>query len=200
MRASELDIKALTDKQIEELLYKGIHDDGGLGDCIFVFGSKKAAKNRVPKAVELYKAGRAPKILFTGGNEINEDKVLEAVAMKNKAVELGVPQEDIIIETLSKKNTKENVLASLLVLDRTVGLHRIKRLLVVSTLYHMRRCHQMLKTYMPTWVSFTLCPVYDNTTMRENWQSSEVGRQRACMEAIKIISYIKEGSMEDYEL
>lgn len=64
MMISECNPGQLSHEQITALLYKGISDDGRPGDCIFVFGSNKGAKYRVPAAVQLYKDGRAPMILF----------------------------------------------------------------------------------------------------------------------------------------
>ncbi|MGM0866619.1 MAG: ElyC/SanA/YdcF family protein [Bacillota bacterium] len=49
---------------------------------------------------------------------------------------LGVPERDILTEEISL-HTLENVLASLLVLDREFHLHNIQRLLVVTTSYHI---------------------------------------------------------------
>lgn len=85
-------------------------------------------------------------------------------------------------------NIQENVLASLLVLDREFGLHKINRLLIVTTTYHMRRLHLNLKTYMPNWINYSLCPVDDKTTKESNWFLHQLGRERVETEVSKIIS------------
>lgn len=200
MKVSEIKYEDLTNDIIDKILFEGISDDGLGGDCILVFGSKKATQYRVPKAVELYKSSRAKKMLMSGGKEIEVDgrHILEAVAMQDKALELGVPQDDVIVETFSVRSTKENVLGSLIQLDRILGLNRIKRIILVTTFYHMRRCILMAKTYMPDWIEFSMCPANDTNTLRHNWFLNEQGAQCAKNEAYKIISYIKEGSIPDF--
>jgi hypothetical protein len=196
MDISKLDGEKLTDKQMTNLLFKGMEDNNEMGDCIFVVGSSKAVKYRLPKAVQLYKEGRSPKILFSGGVKWNGSDYPEAIMLKNEAIKLGVPEKDILTEDISL-HTKENVLASLLVLDRAFYLHNIKRLLVVTTFYHMRRLHLTLKTYMPHWIEFTLCPVNDQKTREDNWFLSVIGRKRVETESKKVINYVKQGVLID---
>lgn len=202
MKVSTLNYEDLTQAYVDRILFEGIQDDGEKGDCILVFGSIKANQYRVPKAVELYKANRASKIIFSGGKgiETSEGYMLEAEMMQKRAIELGVPEEDTIVEVISQVGTKENVLGTMLMIDRHIGLNRVKRILAVSTAYHMRRCQMMLETYMPDWITFSLCPAEDNNTRRENWFLSEAGSKRARLEAYKIACYIREGSLPDFEI
>ncbi|MBR2420778.1 MAG: YdcF family protein [Oscillospiraceae bacterium] len=79
-------------------------------DCIVGFGNFNTDIAR--RAAELYHAGYAPKILFTGGLGRNTDGLLpepEAVRFAKVAMKCGVPEEDIILEPKST-NTKENIL------------------------------------------------------------------------------------------
>lgn len=196
MNISQLDSEKLTDSQMTNLLFNGIEDDNKLGDCIFVVGSSMAVQNRLPKAVELYMQGRASKILFSGGVKWDGGDLPEALLLKKEAISLGVPEKDILIEDRSL-NTLENVLASLLVLDRAFHLYKIERLIVVSAPYHMKRLHLTLKTYMPDWIQITFCPANDGMTGKDNWFLSENGRKRVQTEAAKIIHYIKQGALVD---
>ncbi|MBS4218100.1 YdcF family protein [Bacillus sp. FJAT-49711] len=196
MKISELRPEDLTDELMTKLLYSNLNDDLEKGDCIMVFGSSKAVQYRLPKAIQLYHEGRANKILFTGGVAWNGNSLPEAIVLKNKAIEMGIPEEDILVETVST-NTKENILASLLVLDRYFDLHKVKRLLIVTASYHMQRTHLTLKTYMPSWIEFSLCPAEDQSTKKENWFLNVHGRRRVTEESRKIITYIKEGALVD---
>ncbi|MGD6843945.1 YdcF family protein [Bacillus infantis] len=198
-RISKLDFNHLSDRQVGDLLYKNIADDKASGECIFVLGSSKAAEYRLPKALELYRSGRAGKLLFSGGVVWAPSKLCEAELLKEKALALGIPAADILIEDQSL-HTKENVLASLLVLDREFNLHTIKRILVVTASYHIRRAHLTMKTYMPDWIQYSLCPVDDIHTKEGNWQQSEAGRLRAKREAEKLIYYVKQGIITDAEV
>ena len=183
------------------MLYEGLEDSGESGNCIIVPGSKKAPKNRVPKAVSLYRDLRASKMLFCGGivRETEYGSHSEAMLMKKNALESGIPDEDILLEELSQ-TTKENILCSLLVLERTFKLCNIGELLVVTTNYHMRRCLLMAETYMPKWIKFYPCPAEDPITQRDNWFKNEKGYQRVMGEAWKIICYVNEKSISDFEI
>ncbi|MGM0838032.1 MAG: YdcF family protein [Bacillota bacterium] len=198
MFVSDLDENCLTDNQITSLLFKGMEDDGKSGECILVVGSSKAVQYRLPMAVKLYQKGRAGKILCSGGVTWEGQSDPEAVALKNEAIKLGVPEHDILVEDISL-HTKENVLASMLVLDRAFFLQNIDRLIIVTTAFHMKRLHLTLKTYMPPWITYTLCPVNDLTTREDNWFESEMGRKRAEAEARKIIMYVKQRALVDEE-
>ncbi len=199
MYISELNESKLTDAQLESLLFTGVEDDNQNGDCIVVAGSSMAVQYRLPKAVELYRQGRAGKILFSGGVTWGAKNHPEAIELKNEAMALGIPEEDILTETLSR-HTLENVLASLLVLDRTFHLYKIERLIVVTASYHMRRLHLTMKTYMPDWIAFSLCPADDLLTGKNNWFQTEQGRKRAYAEAVKIIRYVKQGALVDEKI
>lgn len=196
---SQLDDKNLTDEQMTDLLFRNIIDDNRNGDCIFVPGSSKAVEYRLPPAIQLYKEGRAGKMLFSGGVVWDGSQLSEAQLLAEKAMELGVPPEDILIESQSL-HTKENVLASLLVLDRALHLHKISRLIVVTSHYHMRRMNLKLRTYMPDWIDYSLCPVNDKTTREDNWFLNPYGRQRVEAESTKLINYVKQGIILDQEL
>lgn len=65
---------------------------------------------RVKKAVELYKGGQAPRIVMSGSFSFHVETKparTEAEAMKQAAIDLGVPADDII-EEISSKDTLGN--------------------------------------------------------------------------------------------
>jgi len=199
MRFSAFNEEVLSLKEIDALLFNGLTDDGAAGDVIFVFGSQKALIYRAPEAIRLYKKKRAPKILFSGGVHWDGQTAAEAVLMAKEAIKQGVPEEDILIEDQSK-NTLQNVLFSRDVLDREIGLQRIHRILIVTTAYHMRRCHLTMITHMPESISYTFCPVDDRNTRRDNWFHNEKGTARAKAECKKIITYVRSGQLRDMEV
>ena len=101
---------------------------GGVGE------SGKAGggfQERVTQAVALYRAGYAPKLIFSSGYvfTLREAEVMKAVAIDN-----GVPADAILLEEAAK-NTYDNVRLTKQMLDRN-GWNRI---LLVSSPYHMRR-------------------------------------------------------------
>ncbi|MBM7600275.1 uncharacterized SAM-binding protein YcdF (DUF218 family) [Virgibacillus halotolerans] len=199
MKISQLQPEQLSDRQRTELLFNNLDDNYKSGDCIFVPGSSRAVEYRLPKAIQLYKEGRANKILFSGGVIWKGTNLTEAELLANEAMRLGIPKNDILVEKVSR-HTKENVLASMLILDRAYDLHHINRLIIVTAAIHMRRMHLVLKTYMPSWITYSLCTVDDRTTQKSNWFNYPFGRERVEREASKLIDYVKRGIIIDEEV
>lgn len=99
-----------------------------------------AGADRVWYAAELYRAGKAPWVLLSGGNQPSGGRMQpEARAMRSMLLALGVPDSAIVLEGDSR-NTLENARESL-GLIRTVGARRV---LLVTSALHMPRA---LKTF-----------------------------------------------------
>jgi uncharacterized SAM-binding protein YcdF (DUF218 family) len=197
MRISEINIDTLSRKQLTKLLFEGINDDEQNGDCILVFGGKST--NRVLKAAKLFKEKRAPYILLTGGKSRWDLPISEAEWMKKQLLPFDIPEDKILMEQ-EAANTTENVIASMMVLQKKFSLHRVKRLLVVSSPYHVRRCELTLKTYMPKWISYSLCPDDRPYGQSYNWWKGEKERQQIMKEARSIVKYVREGILIDRDI
>lgn len=197
MRISEINLGSLSRDQITRLVFGERPYQGESGACIFVFGG--VVPDRTTKAVELYNAGKAPRILFSGGTKWGQRNPAEALVMRAQALGLGVPAEHILVECDSN-HTVENVIASLLVLHREVGLHSIRRLIAVSAPYHMRRCTLALKTYMPRWVEIVWCSVDRAKCRADNWWETPEEAKRVIGEAHKVIEYTRERFIQDEDV
>ncbi len=195
VKLSELNPDTLSREEITTLMFHDTIDDQQTGECILVFGAKTI--HRVIKAANLYHDKRAPKILVSGSAaRWGENEEPEAIWMRDRLVELGVPSEDILLE-LEAANTTENVLASLMVLQRSIGLNHIHRLLIVSSPYHMKRCHLTLTTYMPDWISYSFCSDDRESGQRNNWWKDEREKARVMKELHSIQRYVKNGILKD---
>mgnify|MGYP003294662982 CR=1 FL=1 len=89
--------------------YLCLHREPEQADCIVGFGNFNV--NIARRAAELYHAGYAPKVLFTGGLGRNTLGMLpepEAMRFAKVAMECGVLAEDILLEDKST-NTAENI-------------------------------------------------------------------------------------------
>lgn len=97
MKVSLLKKDDLSKNIIDKMLYEGLDDMGEKGDCIMVLGSRKAHKYRLPKAISIYQDKRASKMLLCGGRMLETENgfLSEADIMKRKALEMGIPDEDI---------------------------------------------------------------------------------------------------------
>jgi uncharacterized SAM-binding protein YcdF (DUF218 family)/glycosyltransferase involved in cell wall biosynthesis len=88
-------------------------------------------QERVKQAVDLYRAGYAPRMVFSTGFVF---AFKEGEIMKSLAVDNGVPADAILLETQAR-NTYENVARS----HELLAAHGWRRVLLVSSPYHMRR-------------------------------------------------------------
>lgn len=88
--------------------------------------------DRLVQAVALYKAGKAPLILLTGGGP--EGTRPEAQQMKDILLVMGVPAQHLLLENQSRDTHDNAVYTAQLLKSR--GMHRI---LLVTSAFHMRR-------------------------------------------------------------
>ena len=201
MLVSQITEKDLTIEVIDKLLFQGLEDTGENADCIIVLGSIKAAKYRVPVAVQAYNAGRTSKLMLCGGKlrDFPDGKYSEAEHMRQAALALGVAEEDIVLEN-SSQNTVENILFALIELQRSFYLNHVHGVLLVTTAYHMRRSLAIARYLLPKHITVIPCPANDNNTRRDNWMNTQVGTDRAKKEAMKIIESVLNGIIPDFEI
>jgi len=201
MWVSKITKEDLTDDVIDRLLFEGLNDNGAGVDCIIVLGSIKAAKYRVPAAAKAFFSGRSEKIMLCGGKMRNfsGESLAEADHMYQKALELGIPETSIIIEK-SSQNTIENILCSLLELQRSMWLNKVKSVLLVTTTYHMRRSLHIANYLFPSHIRVYPCPADDTTTKRDNWMNTPEGIGRVTEEAWNLVRCVRNGVIPDFEI
>ena len=95
---------------------------------------------RIDKAIAFYKAQRRatmkiPKLIMSGGQG-SDEKIPEAIAMKNYALEQGIPDEDILVE-VNSTTTLENMKFSKEIMDK--GQVQPYRAIFTSNNYHIFR-------------------------------------------------------------
>ncbi|MCC7418407.1 MAG: YdcF family protein [Acidobacteria bacterium] len=101
---------------------------GGVGESGQAGGGYQ---ERVKRAVDLYEAGWAPRVIISSGFVF---AFKEAEVMRGLAIEHGVPAPAILLETQAA-NTRENVAYTRALLAQGGW----RRILLVSSPYHMRR-------------------------------------------------------------
>lgn len=104
-----------------------------LGTSVFRDRPSPVFRERINHAVNLYQAGIVQYIIFTGGQAGN-DRLAESEAGRNYAMEHGVPEEHIFIETASY-NTCLNLTEAKRIMDE----NDMNEVLIVSDPLHMRR-------------------------------------------------------------
>lgn len=201
MLVSKLKEEDLSIDTVDRLLFQGLEDTGEKVDCIIVLGSIKAAQYRVPVAIDAYKAGRASKMMLCGGKlrDFPDGKYTEAEHMYRAILESGIAEENIILEN-SSQNTVENILFALIQLQRALWLNRVHKVLLVTTAYHMRRSLAIARYLFPKHIAIIPCPANDNNTRRDNWMDTAVGIRRTKGEAMKLVGYVNNGVIPDFEI
>ena len=97
-------------------------------------------EERVKHSIDLYRARKIKKIIFTGGRG-NADEETEADAARRYAVECGVPPEDILTEGRST-STFENIYFAKPIAEA----NEIKSVLLVSDPLHLKRSVEIAKS------------------------------------------------------
>lgn len=100
--------------------------------------NRATATDRVDRAAELYFAGRAPKIILSGG--ALEGRVSDARAMARILRQKGIPESAIILENESR-NTYENALLT----ENMLKTMDLRTALVVTSALHMPRAMAAFK-------------------------------------------------------
>lgn len=161
-------------------------------DLVFVFGTRH--KEVVLKVFELYKNKLISKILISGGkNRITHEN--EADMLSQELIRLGIKKEDILLEDEST-NSLENVLFSKKVIEEKIGFNNIKKMIVVTKNYHIRRALMTIKKHFPK--NIEILPVsYDIGFNKENWFNDEVDKKKVFSEYNKIKEYLEKGDIED---
>lgn len=124
-------------------------------DAIVVFGGtvlglepprkqiQESDGNRVFAAWRLYREKKAPFVLVTSGvsyQDQNKNWRTEANDMHDLLVELGVPENAVLVENRAR-NTSENAIFGRVLLEEK----RLRRLILVTSAFHMGRSVAMLK-------------------------------------------------------
>lgn len=99
----------------------------------------RSAADRLWHAARLYRAGKAPLLVLSGGT-IHADEEPEAQAMRRFLVDMGVPAGAMLLEGRSS-NTTENAAETARLLDA----RGIRRILLVTSALHMRRARGLFE-------------------------------------------------------
>lgn len=191
--------------EITEIVF-GPETSPGPCDIIFVFGGSHPGLWE--KAAEAYFAGLGKDILVTGGYRPTAQrhtswkygKTPEAQVIRQKLIELGVPQEIISFEDRST-NTLENVLFALQEYD----FSRVSSILAVCKCYAVgRQCRTLQQHIAPDVI---VIPYAFDTTIgstnvfvtRKTWMNNKLSSDFIILQLAKIIHYGRLGHLSPVE-
>lgn len=128
------------------IVYVGSRDQAGAADAIVVLGAaaydtrpSPVFAERIRHGIDLYEQGHAPVLVFTGGYG-DGARFSESQVARTFAVRAGVPEQAILIETLSR-TTYQNLSRSRDLLSD----HGLQRVIVVSDPLHMARALRLAR-------------------------------------------------------
>lgn len=99
-----------------------------------------AGANRVWHAARLYKAGKSPWVVLSGGADLSLIQESEAKAMAGFIEDLGVPGSALILEEQSRTTSQNASMTAVLLKDRNI--HHI---LLVTSALHMERAKRLFE-------------------------------------------------------
>ena len=205
MKLSEINkelINSLTPRQLWNVVCGGIVDDGASAEyAIILGGNAKSCVLRAGAAAKLYHDGRVKYFIPSGGVEHpleNGDMILETNHMKRVLLDRGVPNNSILIEDQAR-TTKENMICSVIVMNRKAPSYPNKDVIIVSSIAHLQRAYALAKTFLPRMMKIHLYPVYPETDI-DTWLSEEKNIQslKTCIKLTKDL--INQGIVEDIEV
>jgi hypothetical protein len=156
-------------------------------DAILVFGNTKIQAYQ--KTYEIFQRNNKAEIFITGGNKVetkkhfswNNGEANEADVIKNKLIEKGISENQLIIENMSK-NSLENVLF----IRDSLYVNKVSKLCLITTNYALGRQLRTLKKHMEHIIYY--CAPYnisleidepemtkENWFVNERWQSKVWG-------------------------
>ena len=149
--------------------------------------------HRTRHAVDIYRQGYVPRLLFTGGTVLRQAHP-DSRRMHDVALGLDVPAADILVEDRSS-NTFENAKFSAALLQEQGLLATLAAVILVSSEWHMRRVLLSTKKYFPLSIRFLCCPSLEGCN-RENWMQCDEYRAIVSAEALLLTTFLQTGAIK----
>ena len=162
-------------------------------DLIWVFGTALATPAHL--AADLYAAGRAPRVVLTGGAN-RRTGLNEAETHGDMLRQRGVPREALIVENCST-NTLENVLFALPLLAESVAIATIEAILIVAKWHHSRRAMMTLRRHLPEGITYYAATYEPEGIARAGWHLTEQGLRSVQKEWASIPHYLQIGHIAE---
>lgn len=138
---------------------------------------------RAREAIELYQAGWAPKLIFSGAAQ-DKTGPSNAEAMQRTALEAGVPKDDIITESFSE-TTKQNAAKTHSIFQQ----YDISSVILVTSSYHQRRASLEFNKRVTDTVDIRNHPVPADNQWSNLWWLTPIGWYLAFSEFVKILVF-----------
>ena len=164
-------------------------------DLLFVFGTRQDVEERVDEALRLWREGYFRWSIVSGGVTPGSERS-ECEIITNAMIARDIPAEKILREDRAK-NTGENVIFSLPVIDAALGLANIGSVICLGNSWTARRYPMTLHRHWPE-VEKMLVTVDSFATPRALWHTDPEFRRRILSEWDKIEPYKAKGFVAEW--
>ena len=171
------DIKDLTVEERTKIVFDTIDSDSTAKTVIgIVLGCSYVPHmdERIIGAYELYKSGKVEKLILSGTvikDLLSEKRITEAEYMAERLIQLGVREDDLILEN-NARSTIENFLFAQIEIDRHYGSGTTFDVYIVTCPLHARRSKLIADVYMPKNIKKYLYPCRSERHARDNWMNT----------------------------
>lgn len=199
MKVTQINRDNITNEIIKKVLFSIPNETNACGDVAVVFGSHEKAllEERILYALKLYNQKKVLKILLTGGTgfqgDFNESDMMYHILIKN-----NVDKDDILIENKSR-NTEENIINTIDLL-KSKDLYFGKKIILLSNQGHFIRIKLLLDKLDTTNVTYVYASPINDSLSYENIINNLVLKDKAINQVKKIIKYINEGILDDFDI
>ena len=164
-------------------------------DLLFVFGTRVDVRERVDEAFRLWRDGYFRSSIVSGGITPGSERS-ECEIIADAMIARGIPAEKILREDRAK-NTGENVIFSLPVIDAALGLAHVRSVICLGNTWTARRYPMTLHRHWPE-VEKMLVTVDSFVTPRSLWHTDPEFRRRMLCEWDKIEPYKAKGFIAEW--
>lgn len=161
--------------------------DGCSAADVIITVSGGDTEARTQEAIDLYKNGWAPRLIFSGA-AMDKSGPSNAAVMREQAIAQGIPEDKITIEEQSE-TTKENAENT----NDILADKNIHTAIVVTSSYHMKRTILEFRERAPD-VNFRAHPATADTQWSVWWWTTPYGWFLAISELTKILFFYVGGS------
>ncbi len=166
-------------------------------DLGFIFGSRHGVERFCDETARLWHEGYFPHVLVSGGVTPGDTRS-EASILRELLVERGVDKRAILVEEQAT-NTGENVMFSMPVIERSLGLVNVRSVIAIGKFCTSRRYVMTLERHWPG-VRKMLHPIHYHDVARDRWMEDNELCTRILGEWERIVPYFEKGFIAEVDL
>ncbi len=156
--------------------------------AIVVLGGDSAAGARVQQAIELYRQGWAPKLVFSG--QLFRTDLCENALMQSQAIHAGIPPQAIV---LAPCNAYSSTLTETLALRSFLTEDKINRIILLTSNFHTRRARRIARAILePSGFVVRMSAAPDERFPVDHWWQLREGQKVMVLELLKSIETWRE--------